>query len=106
MHYPAPRRMPRLPDIVSVYQEHVEPPWWVAAFVVGALLLWLNRRGTRVLALLSSSLMSLPFAWMFTFQFTGEDSSDRAERLLALWPFVLIVAFIFAVVRARRRVGI
>jgi hypothetical protein len=106
VQYAASRRMPQLADIVSVYQEHLEPPWWVAAFVVGALLRWLNRRGTRVLALLSSSLMSLPFAWTFTFQFTGEDSSDRAERLLALWPFLLIVAFIFAVLRARRRVGI
>lgn len=106
MQYAASRRMPRLADILSVYQEHWEPPWWVAAFVAGALLRWLNRRGTRVLALLSSSLMSLPFAWMFVFQFTGEDSSDRAERLLALWPFLLIVALIFSVPFARRRLGI
>jgi hypothetical protein len=106
IQYAASRRMPRLADILSVYQEHLEPPWWVAAFVVGALLRWLNRRGTRVLALLSSSLMSLPFGWMFIFQFTGEDSSDRAERLLGLWPFLLIVALIFAVPRARRRLGI
>jgi hypothetical protein len=106
VQYAASRRMPRLADILSVYQEHLEPPWWVAAFVVGALLRWLNRRGTRVLASLSSSLMSLPFAWTLTFQFTGEDSSDRAERLLGLWPFLLIVAFVFALLRARRRMGI
>ena len=86
VQYAASRRMPRLADILSVYQEHLEPPWWVAAFVVGALLRCLNRRGTLVLALLSSSLMSLPFGWMFIFQFTAEDSSDRAERLLGLWP--------------------
>ena len=30
----------------------------------------------------------------------------RAERLLGLWPFLLIVALIFAVPRARRRLGI
>ena len=105
IQFAASRRMPPLADMLGVYQDHVLP-WWIAAFVAGALLLWLNRRGKRVLALLSGSLMSVPLAWTLIYLFIEKDSSERAERLLALWPFLLIVSFLFALLSVRRRAGI
>src|SRR5947208_12664883 len=104
--YAVSRRMPRLADLLSVYQEHAQVPWWVATYMAGALLLRVNPRGKRSLVFLSVSLMALPFAWTCIFQFAGEDSSDRAELLLAMWPFLLIVTFIFALFRVRERRGI
>ncbi len=106
VQYAVSRRMPRLADLLSVYQEHAQVPWWVATFMAGALLFWVNPRGKLSLVSLSVSLMALPFAWTCIFQFAGEDSSDRAELLLAMWPFLLIVTFIFALFRVRERRGI
>ncbi len=105
IQFAASRRMPSLADMLSVYQ-HSVLPWFIAAFVAGALLLWLNRRANRVLALLSSSLMSVPFAWTLIYLFIEKDSSERADRLLALWPFLLIVSFVFALLSVRRCTGI
>ncbi len=105
IQFVASRRMPLLADMLGVYQDRMLP-WWIAAFAAGALLLWLNRRGKRVLGLLSGSLMSVPFAWTSIYLFIERDSSERAERLLALWPFLLIVSFVFALLSVRRRAGI
>jgi hypothetical protein len=105
VQFAASRRMPPLADMLAVYQDHVLL-WWIAAFMAGALLLWLNQQGKGGLALLSSSLMSVPFAWTLIYMFIRKDSSERAERLLALWPFLLIVSFVFALLSVRRRAGI
>src|SRR5881396_3119383 len=55
--YAVSRRMPRLADLLSVYQEHAQVPWWVATYMAGALLLRVNARGKRSLVFLSVSLM-------------------------------------------------
>ena len=46
-------------------------------------------KGNRALALLSVALMSAPFAWMSIYLLLDKDSSERAERLLAVWPFLV-----------------
>ena len=105
IQFAASRRMPPLADMLAVYHDQVLP-WWIGAFVAGALVLWLNRQGKRGPALLSISLMSVPFAWTLIYMFIEKDSSERAERLLALWPVLLIVSFVFALLSVRRRAGI
>jgi len=45
---------------------------------------------------LSLALMAAPFAWAVLYLFVETDSSERAERLLALWPFLLIVSLALA----------
>src|SRR5712691_5856753 len=105
IQFAASRRTPPLAHMLGIYTDHLLR-WWIAAFGTGALLLWLNRKGIRVLALLSGCLMSLPFAWALVYLFTQEDSSERAERLLAVWPFVLIVTFVLALLGGRKRTGI
>jgi hypothetical protein len=73
------------------------------AFAAGTLLLWLNRTGSRALHLLSSLLMSAPFACPAIYLLIERDSSERAERLLALWPFLLIVALVTAIASFKKR---
>ena len=54
----------------------------------------------RSLALLSGLLVSSPFLWVLVSQFVEHEPSERAESLLALWPFLLIVSLICALLSA------
>jgi len=105
IRFAASRRMPRLADMLGMYQSRALA-WWIAAFVAGALLLRINRNGSLALALLSIALMSAPFAWASIYLFLDGDSSERAERLLALWPLLLIVSLAFALLNSTRASGI
>ena len=46
--------------------------------------------------------MAAPFAWALLYFLVEEDQSERAERLLALWPVVLIVSLVFALRDVRK----
>jgi hypothetical protein len=50
--------------------------------------------------------MSLPFAWATIYLLIDSDSSERAERLLAVWTFLLIVSFVSALLSIWRRADI
>ena len=115
VQFAASRRLPPLADMLAVYRNPVLP-WWIAMFMAGAVLLWLNQRSRllqpprqrddRRLALLSGLLLSSPFLWMLIRLFVEQEPGERAEGLLALWPFLLVVSFIFALLSAGRRRGI
>ncbi len=105
IQFAASRRLPPFKDMLAVYQNHLLP-WWISAFTVGVILLWFNRRGSRALGVLSAGLMSFPFAWMSIYLLIDQDSSERAERLLAVWPFLLIVSAVLALAGIGRRTGI
>jgi hypothetical protein len=40
--------------------------------------------------------MSAPFVWTVIYLFLDDDPSERAERLLALWPLILIASLFIA----------
>ena len=105
IQFAASRRMPPLADMLAVYRNPLLP-WWFAAFSAGAVLLWLNRRDDRRLALLSGLLLSSPFLWMLIYLFVEPEPGERAECLLALWPFLLMVSFVLALLSVVRRRGI
>jgi hypothetical protein len=46
--------------------------------------------------------MASPFAWALLYLLVEDDSGERAERLLALWPVVLVVSLVFALWDVRR----
>ena len=96
MHFAASRRLPGLSEMFAPYQNPSLLVWF-AAFAAGALLLRRNRSGSRFFSVLSDSLMAAPFAWTILYLLVEEDPSERAERLLALWPFVLAISLFFAV---------
>jgi hypothetical protein len=106
VRFAAARRTPPLADMLEMYQNRLLPVW-LAATAFGALLLRLNRdRDSRTMALASACLMSLPFAWAVVYLFLDPDTSEQAERLVDVWPFVLVVSFVLAVLSLRRRAGV
>ena len=105
IHFAASRRMPPLTEMLAAYRDK-SVLWSTAAFAAGVFALWLNRTGSRALHLLSSLLMSAPFAWPAIYLLIEHDPSERAERLLALWPFILIVSFISPIASFRKRNGV
>src|SRR6266850_6471644 len=103
IRFAAERRTPALGDMIGVYRDPLLK-WWLTLFLVGTLVLWLSR-GRRLLVGLSAIVMATPFAWSVIYLFLDTDSSERAERLVGLWPLVLIVSFVAMLLTIRRRRG-
>jgi hypothetical protein len=101
MQFAVSRRLPRVSEMFAPYQNPILLLWF-AAFAAGALFLWRNRSGSRMFSLLYVSLMAAPFVWALLYLLVEEDPAERAERLLALWPFVLVVSLLFALWDARK----
>jgi len=105
IEFAAARRTPARGEMLAIYQGKILL-LWLASFAAGAILLWFRRRGERVPALLSALLMSAPFAWPAIYLLRDQDASERADRLIGVWPVLLIVAFVIAVGSIKRRTGI
>ena len=101
IQFAASRRLPGIRDMVAPYQNPLLLLWF-ASFAAGALLLGQNRRSRRIISALSVLWLAAPFAWAAMYLLVEEDPAERAERLLALWPFILIVSFVFALWDARK----
>jgi len=104
IRFAASRRTPPLAEMIGVYRDKTLL-LWLAMIAVGAFLLWLSRRGNRALMILSACMVTAPFVWPTIYLLREHDPSERAERLLALWPLLLIVSLIVAVVTIKRRTG-
>jgi hypothetical protein len=103
MQYAAARRMPSLADTLAIYEDP-NLVIWVAFFGLGALLgLW-GREDTS--AVLSALLFSVPFAWPAIYLLIDSDPSERADRLLAPWPALMIISFVVAVLSLRQITGL
>jgi hypothetical protein len=96
IRFAAARRLPRVAEMWAPFENPLLP-LWIVAFGAGAFLLRRNRAAKAWLRILSAILMAAPFAWAVLYLFLETDSSERAERLLALWPFLLIVSLILAI---------
>ena len=105
IEFAAARRTPARGEMLAIYQGKILL-LWIAIFAAGAILLRFRRRGQRVLALASALMMSAPFAWPAIYLLRDQDASERADRLIGVWPVLLIVAFVIAVATMRRRAGI
>jgi hypothetical protein len=103
VQFAAARRMPSPMDMLSVYDNRLLL-WWLPSFAAGALLLS-RARASRWLGVLAGVLLALPFAWTAACVLTQTDSSDQAECLLALWPFLLMISFVSSLREVRRRQG-
>jgi len=121
IQFASERRAPGIGDMLDPFQNSALIVWVAAATVgVGLLSVIARRVGAsrsagdsaqlsnldRILAIVSIVLMSGAFVWSVIYLFVDEDPSSRAERLLALWPFLLIVSFVVGLFRARRHSGI
>jgi hypothetical protein len=102
--FAAKRRTPALGDMIGVYRDPLLK-WWLTLFLVSTLVLWLSR-GRRFRLALSGILMATPFVWSVVYLILDPDPSERAERLVGLWPLVLIISLLAMLLTLRRRQGI
>jgi hypothetical protein len=106
IQFAASRRTPARAEMLGIYSDKILLLWFVLV-ALGAVTLWLYRRfGKRMLALTSALLMGAPFVWPVIYLLRESDSSERADRLLNVWPVLLIFSFIVGVVKIKRRRGI
>ena len=91
--------------MLAVYRQ----PWlaWmlpsVLAAVVLLLLPWAKTLAARLLAF---GLMAAPFAFTLYTLWLYDDADERGDSLLALWPLLLILAAVLALVNLRRAISL
>ena len=101
VQFAAQRRLPGLASILAVYNQ---PSFaWMAPSLASGLILchirFIARLGARIAAF---SLIALPFAGSLIFLLVHDNSEDRADNLLALFPLLLIAALVLALFELRR----
>jgi hypothetical protein len=99
------RRAPPFAAMLTVYAD-----WWLALWLglslLGALLYRRFSEGKRLETALATLAMAVPFVWPVIYLATNADDSERAERLIGLWPFVMIVLVLLAYIFMRRLSGV
>src|SRR5207245_1506190 len=105
IQFAASRRTPARAEMIGIYKDKTIV-LSIVVVALGTLVLWLNRRGSRLLAILSGLLIATPFAWPTIYLLREQDPSERAERLLTIWPVLLIVSFAVSVARIKKRKGV
>lgn len=105
IQFAAERRTPARAEMLGIYTEKMTFAW-LGLLCAGGLLLWFNRERYLGLTILSALVISAPFVWPAMYLMRDVDPSERAERLINVWPVMLIAAFIIAVVTIKRSGGI
>ena len=105
IQFAASRRTPALSEMLGIYQDRLLL-LWIGLILLGAIAFWSNRRAHRALALLSAVLVAAPFIWPTIYLLREHDASEGAERLLSLWPVVLIVSLTLSFLALMRRSGV
>jgi hypothetical protein len=104
--FAAERRLPGLGTVLEMYREGSLAGTLAAAAVAMGLLIWgRGRKWVRWAA----GLLSVPFVWVWVGLVQSDDAGDRADRLLTLWPYLLVLSAVVAVWQLRPaawRVGV
>ena len=103
--FAASRRTPARAEMIGIYEDKTIV-LWIVLIAAGAIVLWLNRSGSRLLAMLSGLLIAAPFAWPTIYLLREQDPSERAERLLTIWPVLIIVSLVVSVASIKKRKGL
>jgi len=110
IQFAAQRRTPARAEMLGVYADKTIL-LWLAFIAVGVILLWLigrsSRPANRAWTVLSALLIAAPFVWPAIYLLHEHDPSERADRLLTVWPVLLIFSFVVAIltIRSRRRIS-
>jgi len=105
IQFAAARRTPARGEMVEIYTDKMNLVW-LGLIAFGTFLSWFNEKRNRVLSILATVLLAAPFIWPVVYLLRDSDPSERAERLINIWPVLLVVSFVSAIVAARRRPGI
>jgi hypothetical protein len=109
IQFASERRTPQISDMLQPFQNY-DLLILLATAVAGVFLARIASKrastANRFPTVVSILLISAPFIWAVIYLFLDDDPSSRAERLLALWPFLLITSFVIGLFRVRRQQGI
>jgi len=102
----------RLPGLRAIFEIYADPAllWIYVIFGIGLVICLAPKLLQRVMPRLSPSaiwwlaatLLTLPFLSSVAALFLQEDTSDRGEALLHLWPVVMLASLGFALWQLRR----
>jgi hypothetical protein len=121
IQYASQRRTPDFGDMLEQFQNSALTVWLFLAVAGGILAMVISGRANPspssgramqrsrwvlVLRIISIALMSAPFVWSVVYLFMDDDPSSRAERLLAVWPVLLIISASASLLLLKRRTGI
>ncbi|HXI25053.1 MAG TPA: hypothetical protein VNG71_14415 [Pyrinomonadaceae bacterium] len=106
IRFAAERRTPARAEMIEIYKSKAVL-LSILVFAIGFALSWFARR--RLLSWLSvvaGVVMALPFTWPAIYLLIDRDSSERADRLLNVWPLVLIISAVLAIAAVRKGRGL
>ncbi|WP_263350271.1 hypothetical protein [Acidicapsa acidisoli] len=105
IHFAAQRRLPGFSEMLTVYQQPFFA-WTLPTVGCGLILVSLpivRRTGAKILAL---CLLSAPLLGSILYLFLNDDLDERGDNLLALWPMLLIVSAVVALIELRKGVSL
>lgn len=96
----------RLPGFASMVADYRQPSFvWTIPVMAAGLALCCSRFVAQQWARITAScLILLPFAGSVIFLFLNDDAGERADNLLGLWPLLLLVAVVIALLHLRHGV--
>jgi hypothetical protein len=103
--FAAARRTPPISDMLAVYADWLLA-LWAAALLAGAFLATRHSEDRKWPQIAGVVLMAAPFIWPIAYLLIDTDASERAERLVGLWPVVFIASIVLAYILLRRLQGI
>ncbi len=99
--FAARRRLPGFADMLAIYQQP-SFVWTLPAMGGGILLLLAPIAGRLWVRMTAGCLLAAPFVASLIFLLRSDDADDRAENLLAIWPLLLLVAAVVALLELRK----
>jgi len=105
IQFAAQRRTPARQEMLEIYTDRMNL-LWLGFITAGVVLVIFGRVRNRLWLILAMLLLSAPFVWPAIYLLRNSDASERAERLINVWPVLLIVSFISAALNIKRRTGV
>ena len=103
IHFAAQRRLPGFADMLGVYKQP-SFAWTLPCAGCGVILVCLPLASRFRARFLAFCLLSAPFVGSLVYLFLNDDLDERADNLLALWPMLLILAVVIALIELRKGV--
>lgn len=101
VQFAAQRRLPAANTVLSLYSEPTLL-WTLPLFAVGFVLLF-SRYSRRIWAQAAgAALIAAPYLAALLYLLLEHNAEDRADRLLAFWPLLLLTATAIAICNLRR----
>ncbi len=106
IQFAAERRTPARGEMIEIYKSKAVL-LAILVFTIGFAMSWFARRRSFAwLSVIASLVMAAPFTWPAIYLLLDHDSSERADRLLNLWPMVLVAALALTIITMRKRRGL